>query len=274
MEDLLRTLYGSPRYVMPPLGPVPDLPPELPAEPQFEVEPDVGWRGLRVPVQPVDTALDTVPDRLGGPVLELQLHPPVPVPNLPMAGLRELVSDLERILSAALPSLRPLGSRSQDEWQVSKAVEGDVASVRSEPLLRSAGLGVSPDFPLYIDVHRNRTVVIAMRLRRDAISAKVDDASLQRIAEELISTASGLKVLADDVVPLLRLGPLDSVSPGDPGTLQDGSSSATFPWMHGGKAKTTGTDSIPLGYLRAHVAEVTTELVAQLVADLPGYGRP
>ncbi|MFB9688327.1 SEFIR domain-containing protein [Amycolatopsis plumensis] len=269
MEDLLRTLYGSPRYLLPPLGPVPDLPPELPTEDR----PEDGWHGLPVAIEPIGTRLDRTPDALGGPVLELQLQPHGPVRNLPTARLRDLVGDLESTLKASLPPLSPLGGRSGDDWSIRNWVEAETVSVLADPLIRAAGLGVSPDFLRYLDVYRDRTVVAAMRLRRDSISAKVDDRSLQRITTELITTATGLDVCPDDVVPLLRLGPLHSVSPGDPNTLQGGSSSATLPWAFGGEshATTPGTDSISLGYLRAHVAKVAAELVAQLVAGLPRY---
>lgn len=222
LEQVLRTLHRSPRYVRPQLGPRPDLPPIEPnalSDGTITVSVDDSWRPVADPVVSVSTPLDDLRFRHIPATLELQLLREPGGSLCTATTLRKFAFDLESRLQGERPTLG-LGQQNVLPWNVTARSDTDQATAGVES--RFPAFEVSPDFLVYLYVRRDGSVVAAMQLRRNGLGAKVTEQSLVAVTIRLLQTAHDLDFGSADVVPILRLGPMDGVSPGDPASLQGG----------------------------------------------------
>lgn len=267
MVNLLRTLHRKPQYLRPELGPTPDLPPAPRVTPVNRVPSTGGlWRAIPTPLPPVRTPLDERDRGYAHATLELQLLREPGAHSTMVLALHQIGSELAARLRAERPA-SGLGQRHSVQWEVQSQVgpQQATAIVRS----RFPGDEVVPDFLAYLAALRDGGVITAMQLRRNVLGAKATEQSLTDVTGKLLEVGYELLPGTADVVPILRLGPMNQVSPGDPGSLQgSGSMQASMPWSTRGNVATTASDAVGRHHLGSATNDIAAELVAQLAVEL------
>lgn len=241
--------------------------PEPRAETNAEAASRPVWRPMHAARAPMATHLDENRGRGEQPRLELHLVSRAQAPVLPLATLRTTADRLRDLLESHRPVDDALfTSISPPEWTVVSDLVDEVAVARAER--RVPHDGASPEAVVELRVSRHGDVCAAAALAQDSMGALINDASLRTSLGRLLALAAPLVPEGvADTVPIVRLGPMLRIAPGDPAALGS-RSSATMPWAFDAVKSTPGKDAVDRAALARHAAAVVEELVIQLSAAL------
>ena len=235
-----------------------------------QADDEQAWEPLPAPIMPIGTMLETSGRTiLFGPMLEVQLLTTDDTPRFSTPAFRALAARVVADWTApAAPADPTMGGRITPPIAPTAEMVNEALTVTTTPSRMSDPFGgarsVWPAQPAQLTLLRNGSVAVTLYLAHDTFSAIVNTQSLTRDIAALID--DGMRFLpasVETVVPVVRIGPLQQVSPGDPAEL--GSNRRGLPWSSA-MASTAGIDSIARGHLSR--PGTAAELTAQLVAEL------